>query len=107
MSIDPGKYTVIKTADLEAIISDVVIHGQQKTVRNAIAAKRKDGATVILPEDLFAGPALHGYAAGIGVALNLLPPNHPDRPHLDALAQYFHDQALEADEKGYKVPDDD
>lgn len=103
--IDPGKYTVVKTADLNEIVEDYHARREAGTLRKAIEAKRKHGATVILPEDIFAGPALWAYSASISVALNLLPPKHPDRGHLQQLADYFAGQAEEAAEKGYKVPD--
>lgn len=104
--IDPDKYTVLKTADLDEIVADYHARREEATLKKAIAAKRKDGATVILPEDLFAAPALSGYAAAISVAMNLLPLNHPDRQRLMELADYFDAQAAEAVDKAYKIPDD-
>lgn len=103
--IDPDKYTVIKTADLDKIVADYHVRSDEARLKKAIADKRKDGATAILPEDVFAAPALYAYAASISVAMNLLPANHPDRSHLRELADYFQAQAEEANEKAYKVPD--
>jgi hypothetical protein len=103
--IDPGKYTVIKTADLHKLMDGRIPPHEQQSLKRAIEDQRKHGATVILPEDVFAAPALFSYAASISVALHLLPPNHPDRAHLRELADYFQSQGDEAMEKSYKVPD--
>lgn len=104
--IDPDKYTVLKTSDLDEIVGDYHARREEGTLKKAIAAKRKNGATVILPEDLFAAPALSAYAASISVAMNLLPLNHPERARLCELSDYFDGQAAEAVDKAYKIPDD-
>lgn len=99
--IDPQKYIVFKRSEFKEILD----HSGNSWKLRSFEQIEKEGATVILPEDVFASSALFGYAASIGVALNLLPTNHPDRKHLRELADYFQQQAEEAHDKGYKVPD--
>jgi hypothetical protein len=57
-------------------------------------------AVVIRRQDLFAGPALHTYAASINIAARV-----GNLPQLSPIADYFHEQAIAADEEGWKVPD--
>jgi hypothetical protein len=61
-------------------------------------------AVVIRRQDLFAGPALHSYASSISIASKLNA--DPDLTKgLQGVADYFHDQAVLADEEGWKLPD--
>lgn len=103
--IDRLKYIVFKRADFEKLVRNGESGSTADYRMRPFEQLELEGPTVIRPEDIFAAPALYGYAASISVALNLLPPNHPDRKHLQELADYFHEQANEAAEKGYKVPD--
>lgn len=59
-----------------------------------------DDAVVIRRQDLFAGPALHSYASSIAIASRL-----SDDSRLQPIADYFHRQAVLADEEGWKTPD--
>lgn len=56
-----------------------------------------DDAVVIRTQDPFAGPALHGYAAGIALFVRLGAPDE-DAQRLQSIADYFHERAVEADE---------
>jgi hypothetical protein len=78
-------------------------------------------AVVIRRQDLFAGPALHSYAAAISIAVKLSRDNGIAKQgnrtvdevlddaasirHMQGVADYFHEQALLADEEGWKTPD--
>lgn len=64
-------------------------------------------AVVIRTQDTFAGPALHGYAAAIAIAEQIL--REHDLPvqaaRLSKIADYFSERATEADEGPRKLPD--
>lgn len=65
-----------------------------------------EDAVVIRKQDTFAGPALHTYANMIGIAAKMarqLGGNHSK--NLQDIADYFHEQALEADYVDSKLPD--
>lgn len=65
-----------------------------------------DDATVIRGQDLFAGPALHAYAASIAIAVKILANTDPDlAKSLRDVADYFSERAAEADEISHKLPD--
>lgn len=56
-----------------------------------------EDAVVIRRQDIFAGPALHAYAACIGLTVNLF--GDADLAHrMERIADYFHEQAVLADE---------
>lgn len=60
-------------------------------------------AVVIRTGDVFAGPALHGYAASIGVTISVLkdviwPGRSPQAESLQPIADYLSERAVEADE---------
>lgn len=57
-----------------------------------------EDAVVIRRQDRFAGPALHAYAACIAMVA-------AEKPELMPVADYFHEQAVLADEEGRKLPD--
>lgn len=63
-----------------------------------------EDAVVIRRQDYFAGPALHSYAHGISLAVKLAAPGKRAL-ELQSIADYFHEQAVLADEEGRKVPD--
>lgn len=66
-------------------------------------------AVVIRTQDVFAGPALHGYAAALSIAIHVLkniPVHDPDQVQdLQDIADYFHLRAVEADDGPRKLPD--
>lgn len=73
---------------------------------NEFAESALEDAVVIRTKDPFAGPALHSYAAGINLYVNLSHVNGEVARHLREVAHYFHERALEADsEQIVKLPD--
>jgi hypothetical protein len=63
-------------------------------------------AVVIRRQDLFAGPALHGYANSIAIAAKLLYEVDRDTSlRLRRIADYFSEQAVLADDDAEKLPD--
>lgn len=83
----------------------MVVKRQDVSSSTATATFRKidilDDAVVIRTGDVFAGPALHSYAANIQVAVNILAQHRPDvdLAGMRAAADYFHERAVEADER--------
>ena len=107
MTDEPDKYLVIKRSTWEVICRDDAANDYaNRSLINAIAASVVPDATVIRGQDVLAGPALHGYAAGAALVVACLPKEHPDRAKFQKVADLFHDRAVEADELGNKkVPD--
>ena len=96
------KYVVLKREDWDRLYDEIV--GRTAfTTANEIPTPLDD-AVVIRRQDFFAGPALHSYAANIGLAAKLSKPS-PTSRRLQTIADYFHEQAVLADEEGKKVPD--
>lgn len=72
-------------------------------------------AVVIRTQDVFAGPALHTYAAGINIAIRIAGdligdggmdgPGWEQQRRLVRIADYFHRRAVEADDGLRKIPD--
>jgi hypothetical protein len=79
---------------------------QSRSAGGAPAQEVTD-AVVIRTQDIFAGPALHGYAAAISIATKILTEDGwPETAgRLQAIADYFHERAVEADEGPRKIPD--
>lgn len=75
----------------------------QHIVRQA-EAHELDDAVVIRRQDLFAGPALHTYASAIAITVRTNTDKEAAKP-LQRTADYFHRQAVLADEEGWKLPD--
>lgn len=93
------KYVVFKREEFVAWWRDVV------EARTDLPAALED-ATVIRGQDLFAGPALHAYAASIAIAVKLLNGTNPEEAsRLLGIADYFSERAAEADEISHKLPD--
>jgi len=90
------KYIVFKRQEFEQNLS-----GLPKSVFNAIALP---DAVVIRRQDLFASPALHGYANSIGIAIALTD-DEVTRKRLQGVADYFHQQGEAASEEAAKLPD--
>lgn len=106
-TIDPGKYTVIKTDDLEGIFGVFNHRGDERVaaIMDAIGQAKIADAVVIRRQDHFAPAALHGYAFSIMVALSVMDKATPVREKLQAVADYFHEQAVLAEAEAHKVPD--
>lgn len=71
---------------------------------SALDRARLDDAVVIRRQDLFAAPALHTYAAMMAIAVRLSKAS-PERDRLHEIADYFHEQAVLADDEGRRIPD--
>lgn len=98
------KYITFKREDWEAM-PDSIRNIYQNTL-DTMAKKEIMDAVVIRKQDAFAGPALHTYAGSIGVAARAIGELAPStRDRLQKIADYFHGQAVEADELQGKLPD--
>lgn len=65
-----------------------------------------DDAVVIRRQDLFAAGALHTYSHTISMSAYLVTKTDPEQgKKLQNIADYFHEQAVLAEEEGFKVPD--
>jgi hypothetical protein len=120
-SIDPNKYIVFKREDFfqmmgflalppwtdndgNLIGSDIDCAPLAEQIQAKVLEFALADAVVIRRQDLFAGPALHSYASSISIASKLN--SDPDLTKgLRNVADYFHDQAVLADEEGWKLPD--
>lgn len=105
MGIDPKKYATFNRQELLDALAlrtanDPVLY---ETLRKVLTKIEIDDAVVIRRQDLFAAPALHGYAASIDVAIRMGDP--ASMRDLKAVADYFHEQAVLADAESYKLPD--
>lgn len=91
-----GKYIVFKKEEWDSFWS-------ASPVRLDLPPAPIEDAVVIRTGDAFASPALHSYAAMVGVAISFMPPGE-DRKNLLRIADYFNARAAEADERSWKVP---
>ena len=106
------KYIVFKREDFDEFFR--LVQADRPYIE-ALTDRSLNDAVVIRTQDVFAGPALHCYAASISVAAKLVSAQHIDRDYteeeasqinrLQQIADYFHERALEADESEQKVPD--
>lgn len=100
------KYITFKRADYDAVLirnnNDMPVE-----LKHVLLQSEVRDAVVIRLHDVFAGPALHSYAANIALAARLLPP--AEAAGLLDIADYFHECAVEADELAHsdhaKLPD--
>lgn len=104
-SVDPDKYITFKRDDFDAMLQPQAMNfATAEQVFSGLRSMALTDAVVIRRQDLFAGPALHSYAASISIASKLNA--DPDLTKgLRNVADYFHDQAILADEEGWKLPD--
>ena len=99
--IDPDKYITFKREDFMKFIEPRAMNfATAEVIFEELQKHALPDAVVIRRQDLFAGPALHAYAASIGIAARV-----GNLPDLIWVADYFHEQAVLADEEGWKVPD--
>lgn len=100
------KYVTMKEADWENMLSLVRSAHGSKTAR-ACLERVVEGAVVIRTQDVFAGPALHSYAANIGLVAKIMRKAGMTEQarSLQSTADYFHDAALAADATDGKLPD--
>jgi hypothetical protein len=89
-----GKYIVVKNDGYTEAFIKNALDGMEIV----------DDAVVIRKQDMFAGPALHGYAASISIAAKLTS-DLDEANNLQRTADYFHEQALDADAHVGKIPD--
>jgi len=107
-SVDPNKYIVFKREEFNGLLGiwmsrmGLDIELDERTMNEAHQAALPD-AVVIRRQDLFAGPALHSYASSIAIASKLS--DGQGRSALQPIADYFHEQAVLADDEGWKLPD--
>ena len=99
-----GKYIVFKREDWDNMPQQ--IRGVYENHLNEMARKAVPDAVVIRRQDAFASAALHTYANSIGVAAKCIGMLSPDvSKRLMGIADYFHEQAIEADDTDTKLPD--
>lgn len=90
--LDPGKYITFKRTSLHSALPEY---------HNTFAMLEVPDAVVILRRDVFAGPALHSYAACIAIVAKVLRSTDmmsKKAEELQKIADYFEDQAMMADE---------
>lgn len=112
--ISDGKYVVFKVENFYKFCNEYfrsIITNTTVTVEPiAEPLVVKDG-TVIRAQDVFSAPALHAYANSILVALEMVKVVEGGSPtpltaRLQAVADYFHGQAVKAEITDYKkLPD--
>jgi hypothetical protein len=73
-------------------------------IQEQAAAAELVDAVVIRRQDLFAGPALHAYSNNMAMAARMVAEGD-EQKRLLGIADYFHDQAVLADEEAWKLPD--
>lgn len=83
------KYIVFKREEFFRAVLEDTLPLEQFALKDAVVIRRRDH---------FAGPALHTYAACIAMVATV-------KPELQRIADYFHEQALEADATDGKFPD--
>lgn len=99
MTDDPqfnDKYIVFKREEFDQFLTAVAAFGDEHQCCDLpILPEHLKDATVIRGQDVFAGPALHTYAAMIGIVAAM---NEGDvRARLTATADLFHERAIAAD----------
>jgi hypothetical protein len=102
-----GKYITFKTADWEEFTGAIGIRGFFKEQKHSIERFAVDDAVVIRRKDVFAASALHTYANSIAITARTIGELAPStRDRLQGIADYFHEQAVLADEDPFtKLPD--
>lgn len=107
-TIRDEKYVVFKRSDLADLREYFKRNRNFAPHLDAIMEKQLDDAVVIRTQDIFAGPALHGYAAALAIAVRVwsfAPGHEREVASLQSIADYFHERAVEADEGPRKIPD--
>lgn len=107
------KYVVVKRDDFDAVFGeDFPGNHEIGDIYAALLEHEVDDAVVIRRQDMFAGPALHTYAASIDVAVKIASAQRVDDLRvarqigdLRRIADYFHQQATLCDDTAGKLPD--
>lgn len=95
------KYVVFKRKDWESLKE-----GQFGRQYSAAERFSVPDAVVIRKQDIFAAPGLFSYANAIQSAVEILQANMIDTSKLQEIADYFHEQGIEAQHVEYrKIPD--
>lgn len=113
MTQSDDKYVVFRREDLFQMLGQFLPRGNEdcapvaEDMVKAVEATLLPDAVVIRRQDFFAAPALHTYANSIGLAARLAhaAPEQKVAKRLQSIADYFHEQAVLADEEGFKIPD--
>jgi len=87
------KYVVFKSEDF---LDETVLPTDVEPITDAVVIRR---------QDMFAPPALHVYANSIAMAVKMIDINAAERKPLQAIADYFHEQAVLAEAEAWKWPD--
>jgi hypothetical protein len=99
--VSDDKYIVFKRDDFDAMmVPHAMNFATAEQHFQGLTSMALNDAVVIRRQDLFAGPALHSYAAAIAIADRL-----SNDSGLRPIADYFHEQAVLADAEGWKLPD--
>lgn len=102
--IHDGKYFVFKLEEFADWMETHLTPEQSKSMPSSIG-----DATVIRAQDIFAAPALHAYANAITISIEVLQQESggfTPTDHLQAIADYFHDRAVQAEQTEFKkIPD--
>ena len=102
-----GKYVVFKADDWGILCKMMKEHFPEEDFDNASTyIGTVHDAVVIRRQDMFAPAALHVYASSISMAAQLLISSDADKAQsLQRIADYFHEQATEAEAEAWKLPD--
>ena len=118
--MDNDKYVVFKRSDWHRLMGTFTAMTNPSAIQirdqfeNQFLSKVLSDAIVIRPQDVFAGPALHAYAASIDIVLFLaekelgFEPGDDELAHLQDLRDFFFMKAVEADNyasEEKKIPD--
>lgn len=99
------KYIVFKRDEFNKCMNALMLE-VDSSIPQDITKRQLHDAVVIRKHDVFAGPALHTYAAGITLAASMIEDEHTRR-RLNKIAHYFHESAVDADSmiSDGKLPD--
>lgn len=93
------KYYVIKEEDLSKIMAVQSSNEAAMILADLRDCEVKD-AVVLRKQDVFTGPALHVYSHMVAIAARL-----SQEEGLQRIADYFAEEAEDADEIAWKIPD--
>jgi hypothetical protein len=110
-----GKYVIFKTEDWHNLINEIGLRFTNRPdhmapiLRQAMALMVDDGV-VIRRRDAFSPAPLHMYSLMMEstiAAIKKQPGGYSEQfvQHLQSRADYFHEQAMRAEEENYKIPD--
>jgi hypothetical protein len=110
-NLSEEKYLVFKSSELIELFGryglpkgDEDCAPVAEAILTDIEDKRLKDAVVIRKQDVFAGPALHVYAHTIAITARIAEDADIEK-QLMGIADYFHEQAVDADSFSGKLPD--